>query len=51
MKKPNKTPKGKQQGTPVKPKAVTELSEQELEQVQGGQGLNTPDTIYIKMKY
>ena len=52
MKKTNKPKKEqKSQGhAPKQPKSVAELTEQDLEQVQGGQGLTTPDTIYLKYK-
>jgi len=44
MKKGNKTTKGKQQPerAPVQPAGVTELTEYDLEQVQGGFGASNP---------
>ena len=36
---------------PRQPKAVTELTDQDLEQVQGGQGLTSPDSIFQKIKF
>jgi hypothetical protein len=38
MKKSNKTKQGQQGKTPTQPKPVVELTEQDLEQVQGGLG-------------
>ena len=35
---------------PRQSKSVTELTDQDLEQVQGGQGLNSPDRIFQKIK-
>jgi len=46
MKKTDKTQKGKKpsERVPAKPKDVTELTDQDLEQVQGGRGL-TPEKV------
>jgi hypothetical protein len=53
MKKSDKPKKAqKSQGRVSRqPKAVTVLTDQDLEQVQGGQGLNSPDYIYQKIKF
>ncbi len=45
MKKTDKTQKGKKPSgrVPVTPKDVTELTDQDLQQIQGGLGLNIPE--------
>ncbi|HEY7123770.1 MAG TPA: bacteriocin [Ktedonobacterales bacterium] len=45
MKKTNKTQKGKKPSghVPMNPKDVTELTDQDLQQIQGGQGLYIPE--------